>query len=298
MNSNVLSPDNAMVTQTDGVYGSNRVNYMMIVNALCSGDVSYGTGELKEQEHKKLNFDVAQKFPDDEFAAILRPTQTELAQVHGKPITFKYCQSAKAVEFILSSMSGVDPANIEAGIMKNMLKKYDYEAYMGVNGNQGLKNNTNLVTTAAVWANDFDGLVAAVRAAIGRVKAATDITGDQYDRLTMPHTESITDVLDRIEAGALQSNREIFGSLFPSLTLVELPKNLETGTDLFYIVLRDMLTFHHASYPALYGRKDGDYGLSSGSLFTYEAMGVEIEENGAAQLVTLGLATFANAKKK
>jgi hypothetical protein len=297
MNSNVLSPDNVMVTQTDGVYGSNRVNYMLIVNALCGGDVSYGTGELKEQEHKKLNFDVAQSFPEDEFAAILRPTQTELAQVHGKPITFKYCQSAKAVEFILSSMSGVDPTNIEAGIMKNMLKKYDSESYLGVNGNQGLKNNTNLVITGANWTNDFDSLVTAVRAAIGRVKTATDITGDQYDRLTMPHTESITAVLDKIETGALQSNREIFNSLFPSLTLIELPKNLEAGTDLFYIVLRDMCTFHHASYPALYGRKDGDYGLSSGALFTYEAMGVEIEESGAVQLVNLTVAANVNKRK-
>lgn len=286
MNSNVMARDQVMVTQTDGAYGSNRNSYDLFVIGLCGNTQQYNSGTLVEKQHKVVNYDVSQKFPEDEFAAALKSTQTELPQVTGHPREFKYNQLPFGVEFILSRMTDVNPTNITTGIIKNLLKKFDFQAYVGVAQNEGYKNNSKAVTTTTPMTG-YDSFKAAVDAAMKRLKAATDFTGSTYGDINLSYAGAIADWLSETNDENV-SNRDKLLSAYPSLVLEEMPSNLEPDDTLFAVSQRSMLTFHYASLPALYANEAGKYGLSNGSLYTYESMAVEAEEVGAIQIVLEG----------
>lgn len=284
MNSDVMTHDSVRVQQTDAAYGSNRISYDLFVMGLCGGDQAWSVGTLQEQRHQQVNYDVTQQFPDDEFAQALKATQTEIAQVTGAPIVFNYNQQPYGVEFILSKMTGVNAVNISAGIIKNLLKKFDYGVYIGVDGNFGLKNNPNAVSTAAALTS-YAEFKAAVDAAIVRLKAATDFSSSNYSDVNLSYSGDIVTFLGETDINNT-SNRQKLLSAYPNLVLEELPSNLEKSATLFHLSLRPMLTFHHASLPAEFAKEMGKYKLSEGTLYTYESAAVEIEVSGALQTVT------------
>ena len=287
MNSNVLAQNPEMAEQTDAIYGSNKINYQLFVMGLCeSNPVQHSGGTLTEQEHKQITYDVAQKFPTDKFASVLKSTATEIAQVHGVAKEFTYSQYPIAVEFILSNIQKVNPINIKAGIIKNLLKKFDYEGYVGVNGNYGIKTNPNTVSNSkAITA--YASLVTALTGAVSRARAVGDITSDDLGRLTFAYSGGVAKMLNVIDSTAQLSNLNKLKMIFPDMVFKEIPSNLEDDAEtLFYVVIPEMMTFHYASIPAQFAEERGRYGLSTENLFTYESCAIEVEEKGAIQLVT------------
>lgn len=283
MNGDFLTTDEEMITLNNDAYGSNRVTYEPIVMGLCGNTQSYNTGALIEQAHKQISYDVTQKFPENEVSAVLKSTQTELPQVHGAPIEFLYNQYAEAVEFIRSNMTNINVTNINAGIIKELMKKYDYQGYIGINGNVGIKNNPNAVSSTATW-SDYDSLKTAIDAAMAALKLATTITTDDYSLINFTYGLAIANILSASNAENV-SNRERLEKAYAGLVLREIPQSLD-DSDLFILSYRPMLTFHHASMPAVYNVEQGKHGLSDETLYTFESVAVQIEEAGAVQVVT------------
>ena len=282
MNSNMLSTNSEMNTNTDQAYGSNRFNYLLFTASLCTNEQLYNSGKLIEKTHKKISYDVAQEFPTDKFASVLKATMTEIPQVHAKPLIFKYNQLPTGVEFSLSNMEENNTTNINAGILKNLMKKYDHDAYVGVHGNFGLKNNPNTVKANATW-TDFPSLLAAI---VAKRSDLRDSTGTNNSNLTLSYTSGIAPLIDRLEPGANISNREKLKITCPNIYLKKLPQNLESVGDHFILSQDDQLVFHRASLPEQYAQEAGKYGLSTESLYTYESAGVEVETKGAIQFIT------------
>lgn len=300
MNSDVMSSDIEMITKTNEIYGSNRVDYLLFVMGLCGNEEVYPTNELQEANHTKVTYDVTQKFPEDQFVAAMKPTQTELAQVHGAPSKFKYCQFPYGVEFILSKMSGVNATNIGAGIVKNMLKAYDSQSYLGAGENTGVKGNPKANEVAADWQGDYDSLKTQIDAAMVDLREATDITSDNYPSVTFSYTASIGTVLNQIDNYNV-SNMEKLQKAYPGMLMREIPSNLEKGSDLFLLNYRPMMTYHRASVPGVNAQEQGKYGKSLDTLYAYESTAVEVEVNGALQIYTLtnvSAAAKAAAKAK
>lgn len=288
MHSNVMTQDRDIVEDNEGLYGTNRINYYPIALGLAGREEPHDVGSLVERSHVTISYDVAQKFPDDDLAAALKPTATELAQVHGVSADFKYCQYSKGVEFKLSSMQDVNPANIEAGINKELWKEWDHMVMNGEGNNEGFLGHSKGHAKTPAGSVAYATLVSETQASIGRIKSATDITSDEYNLITMLHDDAITSVLDTYAGTSDVTNREKFLRQFPGLVLVEAPANImpSAAPGKFLMVVRDMVTLHRASVPALYAREPGKYGLSQDSLFTYESAGVELEVDGAIQETT------------
>lgn len=283
MNGDFLTTDQDMISQNNDAYGSNRVAYDLLVMGICGNTQSYGVGKLIEQAHEQITYDVTQKFPLNEVSAVLKSTMTELPQVTGAPAKFRYNQYAEGVEFIRSNMTNVNTTNINAGIIKELLKKYDYQGYIGINGNVGLSNNPNTVETTAPW-TDYNSLKTAIDTAMAALKSATTITTDNYQLINFTYSYQIAALLNGTNAEGL-TNRELLLKSFPDLVLREIPQSLD-GEEKFFLSYRPMLTFHHASMPAIYNVETGKHGLSDETLYTFESVAVQIEETGAVQKVT------------
>jgi hypothetical protein len=286
MNSDVMSSDNEMINKTDGIYGDNRIDYFLFVMGMCANEQTYGSGSLEEATHKQVRYDVTQSFPDDEFVAALKPTQTELAQVHGAPKTFQYCQFPYGVEFILSRMAGVQASNIMAGINKNLLKSYDSKAYNGDVSNAGIVNNPNGVETVEGWTTDFTSLKTSFDAAMIRLRDATDITSSNYSNVQFGYTASIGNVLNHVDDYNVY-NLEKLQKSYPNVVFREIPTTLEKGTDVYTLSYAPMMTFHRGALPSINAQEQGKYGKSTDTLFAYESTAVEVETLGALQRVTL-----------
>ena len=285
MNGDFMTTDLDMVKQNDAAYGSNRLNYVPVSPALCGQAINYATGKLTEACHKQVTYDVTQSYPENEVTAVLTSLQTELPQITGAPLTFEYIQYSEAVEFIRSNMNTVNVVNINAGIIKEMYKKYDHSGWAGTNGNWGVKNNPNTVTTVAPW-TDYATLKTAIDAAISRLKSATDLTTESYSEVNLTYTDGVAAILSETNAENV-SNREKIDKSYPGIVLTELPSNLEPlNNELFTVSYRPMLSFHHASIPSMYATEAGKYGLSDETLFTFESVAVQVEALGAVQLVT------------
>ena len=283
MNGNFMAVDQAIIQLNNEAYGSNRISYVPIIEGLCGGARNWGAGKLMEACHKVVDYNVTQKFPVNEVSAVLRSTQTDLVQAHGKPIIFSYNQYAEAVEFKRSNLSGMNVTNINAGIIKELWKKYDTLGYIGVFGNQGFKTNTGTETEAAAW-NDFATLKAAIDGAVNRLKSALGLTTNSYVDVNFTYTAGVAAILGETSNENI-SNREKLEKAYPGLVFQELPAMIEND-EMFYISYRPMLTFHHASRPGLYGTQVVKYGLTDESLFTFESNAVQVEEVGAIQQVT------------
>lgn len=288
MKSNVMARDAAIIKQNDEIYGSNRMTYRPISIGLAGNTKSYDSGKFEEKTHTTVNYDVAQKFPQEAMAEALKATQTELKQVHAVSSEFQYAQYASGLEFSISNMTGVDPLNIRAGITNNMSKEWDAAAWFG----DGLNNYgyvghplANIATVPE--ALTFDSLVVRMQERLGNIKGISDVTSDDLARVRLVYDSEIAALLDKYEAGSNQTNREKLEKLFPGMPMEEAAKILLSGGK-FIMVLSEVVTLHHASLPGLYATEPGKYKMSESSLFTYESTSVELEIAGAIQEVTFG----------
>lgn len=108
----------------------------------------------------------------------------------------------------------------------------------------------------------------------------------------------MTQVLRAYDGASEVSNLDKYMKLFPDLVMVEAPSTIiADDEEYFNLIYRDGVVLHRASVPAKFGEKAGDYGLSKGSLFTYESAGVQCEVTGAIQEVTW-VGVVAASKKK
>lgn len=88
MPSNILARNDTMYQQNNGLYGSNRITYTPNVFGLAGNTKSYNAGKLQEGKHTTVNYDVAQRYPQEGIAEALKATQTELKQIHGRVLAF------------------------------------------------------------------------------------------------------------------------------------------------------------------------------------------------------------------
>ncbi|HDM8140695.1 TPA: hypothetical protein P0E12_004985 [Vibrio harveyi] len=284
MNGNVMSINTEMKELTDQVYGSNRVIYTPSIFGFCGNEKPHGTGKLKEGNYKQVSWDVAQKFPEDEFAGALKATSTEIAQVHGAPNTFQYCQYPTAVEFIMSNMSDGEDTNIHAGITNNMAKKYDYEAWNGTESNEGVIGNEKAIEQE-MTIGDFAKFKEAV-AKILRGLREIGIGRRNYSDVRIEYTSDFDDLLTTVPAGSDEPNMSHLEKAFPNVVFVEIQdNNVNDGDSYITGCYKPMITLHRGAVPSVYGQKQGDYGMSTGTLYAYESTSVECEVKGAIQTV-------------
>lgn len=284
MRSNLISREAEITEMTVGAYGSSRMTYNALAFALAGNDRIYDAGKLKEQNHVHVVYDVAQKFPEQQLAEVLKPTQTDLRQVHAAPNEFTYVQTAKGVEFQLSNMSNAESGDINASVLRQLLKEWDHMACHGGAGNEGFIGHSRATQTAG-GALTFASLTSQLVAAVSRLKPIVDLTSDNLSGLTLAYSGKIADILDVYETGAEITNREKLEKQFPGMVMIEIPSNIypATAAGKFLLVATQLVTLHQASTPQVWATEAGKYGMSTDTLFIYESAGVEVEEQGAIQ---------------
>ena len=285
MQSNVMTQNREMIALNEGLFGTGRFQYSPISLGLAGTEKTYDVGSLNEKSHSEINYNLAEEYPADQIAAALKPTQTELAQVTAVGNKFTFCQYAKGVEFKVSNMGDRSMVNVRAQIMRELWKEWDAGVWSGTSGNAGYVGNPKGNYTTGAAALSFDSLVTEVTAAIGRIKAVSEMTSDEYSRVTLVHDDSVTAILRKFEGTSEISNEAKFMQLFPGLVLVEAPNNIMPtgGKGEVILVLRESVRLHRASVPAIYNEEPGKHGLSTETLFTYESAGVELEVAGTIQ---------------
>lgn len=286
MNSDVISIDNEMIEKSNAIYGNNRIDYLLFVVGMCGNEQTYNSGNLEEVTHSQVTYDVTQNFPEDDLVAALKSTQTELAQVHGAPSKFQYCQFPFGVELILSKMQSVNAANIMAGINKRLLKAYDAKSYVGVGKNTGIVANPKGNERSLVWATNWATFKPHFDSTMVLLRDATDITSSSYSNVQFCYTSEIGNVLNEADNYNV-SNMEKLQKAYPNVLMREIPSTLEKTKTVFTLSYTPMLTFHRGALPSIDAQDSGKYNKSLDTLFAFESTAVEVETNGALQRVTL-----------
>lgn len=287
MKGNIITRDKEIIAASDAIYGDNRMTYSPYAIGLAGNSRAYNSGKFEEQSHATVVYDLTQKFPQDAMVEALKPTQTELRQIHAASSEFSYNQYASGVEFSVSNMSGASVSNVRAGILNNLAKKWDSIAFFGDGvGNYGFINHPKSDISSPAGAASFDLLVSVMQDSLANIKDISDVTGSTLNRIKFAHSGGITAILDKYEAGSQQTNRTKLKELFPEMFMEELPGFLLPGNK-YLMTLSDVVTLHHASLPGLYATEPGKYGLSESSLYAFESTAVELELTGAIQEVTL-----------
>lgn len=287
MTSNILYKDREQLEENNALYGTNRVRYMPWINRIVGTEANHSTGSLGELSIKEIGYDLAQKFPEDKLAKVIKATSTEIAQAHAIPREFEYNKSVMAVEFTFSNMKNANMTNVEAGILNEIAKQYDSDGYAGSLGNHGVENNPNTDTIASMPCNTIDELIAVISAARKRMKDMIDITDGDFGSVLVGYTSGVSGTLDK-KSGDI-TGRKMVNDTFPDEEFGEIPKFVATGeyVELYY---KPMLKMHHGAAPSRYNQEAGKHGLSTSSLFTYESIGIEAEAKGAIVRVPV---TFA-----
>lgn len=290
MNSNVITQDAELITQSDGLYGDARVDYLAFVIGMCGDTVVYESGGLDEVDHKQVSWTLSQKFPHDQFLAALKSTQTELPQVHAKPNKFSYTQYAYGIEFIYKKSKGFSTVNVKAQTVKEMLKEWDLLAWTGDEGiNTGIKDNPNAETSAQVWDGTFATLKAAVGKIISNIRKATEITSSDYSNIQIGYDSNVYEVINQTDTMNV-SNLERLQKSYPDVVFVEIPPNLEKKADgegFLSGAYRPMVRLHRGALPSIDAVDQGKYGKSEDTLFGADSAAVEVEVQGALQLMEL-----------
>lgn len=288
MNGNIMSQDTEMRTKTDAVFGSNRMTYRPYILALAGRRTSKASGRLQEKNHTTVDYDVAQKFPHEAIAEALKPTQTELKQVHGVASEFQYAQYPSSVELNVSNMNDTNSENVRAGIMNELNKEWDTSGWYGDGiTNVGYVGNPNAGIKTTPSALTFETLVTESQLALGNIKAVTDITSTNLARINFVYDAEIAAILNSYGAGSEVTNLKKFQELFPGMTMEELPSNLLAGGK-FLMIVSEFIDLHHAGLPGLWSTEERNHGLTNSSLYTYESTSVRVEVKGAIQEVTFG----------
>ena len=290
MNSNVISKDTELVQKSDGLYGEAKIDYMAFVIGMCGApEALYENSDFDEVNHKKVAWTLSQRFPQDEFLVALKSTQTELAQVHGKPTEFQYSQYPYGIEFIYKKAKGYNADSIKAQTIKEMLKSWDTNAFNGDGVNQGITNNDNAETNSQAWAGDYTTLKTAVDAIVLKLRNATDITSSDYGNVQIGYDSNVYNVINQTDTNNV-SNLERLQKSYPGIVFVEIPSNLVkkvAGEGYLTGAYRPMLRMHRASLPSIEAVASGKYGKSEDTLFGAESCAVEVEVKGALQLMEL-----------
>lgn len=287
MNSNIITKDQEMVAATDGLYGNNRLTYTAICVGLAGNSKSYDAGSLRETKHTNVVYDVTQKFPEHAVAEVIKATSTEFKQVHATGSEFSYQQFPSAVEFTVSNMQNVPTENVEAGIVRELWKQYDRQGWLGGNGNMGYWDHPKAGKSTATGSVSMASLIAELSGAMDAIKASTDVPMDQLSDLTVAHNGVVGKLFRTIDPVTGDPVGDIVRRTFPEMVFVEYASFMsasETKGE-FLMVYRPLVTFHHASFPGLYARESGKFGLSADALFTFESCTVELEVEGAIQQV-------------
>lgn len=288
MNSNVIAKDVEIIDATNGLYGNNRLTYMLLCVGLAGNTKAYDAGSLREAKHTTVSYDVTQKFPEHAVAEAIKATSTEFKQVHATGSEFSYNQFPLALEFTVSNMQNIPTENVEAGILREMMKQYDHQGWLGGQGNFGYWDHPKSGTRTATGSVTMDSFIDELNTALDAIKAATDVPMDQLSDITVAHNGVIGKLFRQIDATTGNPVGDVIRRAFPELTFVEYASFMsasETKGE-FLMVYRPLVTLHHASMPGLYAREAGKFGLSSDALFTFESLTVEVEVAGAMQQCT------------
>lgn len=288
MPSNILARNDAMYQQNDSLYGSNRITYTPNVMGLAGNTKPYNAGKLQEGKHARVTYDVAQRYPQEGIAEALKATQTELKQIHGLSSSFEYVQYAHAVELVVSNLISADKTNVQAGIINNLNMEWDAYVFHG----DGIKNNgysahPKAYKYTAPDALSWDTLIRETNAALSRIQDTTGLTDTELSRITFAYDSSVAQLFRKFSTtgNGDVTEMEKFQKLYPGMEMVQLPSTLLTHKG-FLMILREMVTLHHASIPGLYSTEEGAHGMSESSVFTYESASVELEIDGGIQETT------------
>ena len=289
MTTNVISRDAELVRKSNELYGSQKITYLAFTPSLCGNRKPYQSTGLMETKHHNVTWQLAQRFPNDDFLQAIKATQTEFTQVHGKPTKFSYTQFSYAIEFTYMLSQGISNIDgIKAETINNMLMQWDNLAYNGDGVNVGIIDNPNAEKIEQLdYHGTYDSLKTCVGTAIKRLRAATGITSRDYHNVQLSHCSHIYDILTDTDNHNV-SNQERLQKSYSGIKFVETPSNLSSSdAPEFILSYKPMVTLHHGAMPSIDSTEKGKYGKSENTLFGADSTGVEIEKKGAIQLVSL-----------
>lgn len=280
MPATVLYADETALDRNDAIYGSNRLRYAPYINQIIGGENNRSDGTLKEANYESISYDALQEFPEDQLAKIIKPAQTEIPTVDLKNFKFTFNRAVVGVKMEISNLKSINPANAKASIVNSMMKQWDYVGYSGAHGNIGVQANPYVETVASSVITDIPSLLAAVKLGVQKMKDELGIVDQDLSDVTIGYTDLVSGILkttDNFGNTGLESLQKVY----PGVRWVEKPKVI-AGTDQHLeICYRPMITQHHGSIPAEYATSDGEFGLSEKTLFVFESVALELEDNGA-----------------
>lgn len=282
MGSNVVVKDQALIEVNAGLYGSPRLSMTSpIVTQYARNEKDYG-GDLQNAEHKKLIWDLVQRFPTANLAKLVNSTSTEIAQANVTRKEFEYLRRAFLVSIEYSNLDkSVDKVQPQARMLSELWKQYDYLAYNGFFGNTGVANNPNIVNRTAVATPTLDHVIEEIYAQIGAMRAI-GYNGSDLSLLTVAIDTTTQSSLGTIQGASDGSDWKKLQNEFSGVNFQILPDYLGRGGRI-ETALTPLITHHHASMPSLYNDYDSADGMTNHNMFALETSAMELEEKGAIQ---------------
>ena len=291
MPATILYRDDEMLEENNDIRGSNRIRYVPWINRIIGAEQNKSDGTLKEADYKEISFDALQKFPEDQLAKILKPSQTEISTVDLISSEFKYNRVAVGVQMIISNLKNVNTSNAKASIMNSLLKQWDHGGYTGTHGNLGVAGNPNLVTMPSKSISDIKTLLAAINDGIEEMKKEENlgITDNELSGVLIGYTGKVSSILKNVFTDG-STGKALMEAAFPEPEKGEIPASLAGSTEYLELYYKPMITQWHGAIPSQYATEQGKFGLSEDALFTYETVALELEEKGCVVRIPL---TFA-----
>lgn len=289
MGSNVIVADDELLEINNAIYGSPRLAMATpIVTQIAGQERNYSDGGLKNEQRKKIIYDLVQRFPESEIAKLFSSTATEKAQAHVASDVFNYIRKALLVEIEYSNLDAtVDKVQPQARMIMELLKQYDLASYSGFFGNFGVQNNPKLKDAGTQAGTTLSEIIAAVRLGLTNFE---DIGWKEENmaEVTIGMTPTVSRKLSAVGTNRSQSDKKIFAEEFEGANMITLPDYLNRG-DRIEIYLRPLITHHHASLPSLYKDYNSLDDMTNYNLFSFETSALEVEEQGAITTIPLTL---------
>lgn len=282
MGSNVAVKDNELIEVNAGLYGTTRLGMVSpIVTQYARNEKAYA-GDLQNAEHKKLIWDLVQRFPSANLAQLVNATSTEIAQANVTRKEFEYLRRAFLVEIEYSNLDkNVDKTQPQARMLSELWKQYDFLAYNGFFGNTGVVNNANVVNRTAVATPTLDNVIEELYAQIGAMRSI-GFNGNDLSLLTIGIDSKTQSSLGTIQGASDGSDWKKLQKEFEQANFQILPDYLNRGGRI-ETALTPLITHHHANMPSLYNDYDAPNGMTNYNMFALETSAMELEEKGAIQ---------------
>ncbi|AUR91869.1 hypothetical protein NVP1166O_08 [Vibrio phage 1.166.O._10N.261.51.C7] len=282
MGSNVVVKDNELIETNNGLYGTPRLGMVTpIITQYARNTQAYG-GELQNAEHKKLIWDLVQRFPAEQLAKLVNGTATEIAQANVTRKQFEYLRRAFLVNIEYSNLDkNVDKTQPQARMLSELWKQYDFLGYNGFFGNTGVVNNPNITDRSTVANPTLDLVIEEI---YGQIAAMRSIgyNGSDLSLLTVAIDSTTQSSLGTIQGASDGSDWKKLQNEFQGVNFQLLPDYLGRGGRI-ETALTPLVTHHHASMPSLYNNYDSIDGLTNYNMFALETSAIELEEKGAIQ---------------